>query len=162
MPQVEFNYQLSSDGAGDVSVRYDLDPDTFFHTDPEVKLDFTVVAVRADTSKPPLEKWGTLTLNADALPLPRDLVPVIQHPNAQVKQIALTSSVVVRTNAPFLHYTTDTLPGSSGSPVFNDLWQVVAIHHAAGPTIGNVKTNEGILMSSIRPNLGSHWPGHAN
>jgi hypothetical protein len=45
--------------------------------------------------------------------------------------------------------------------VFNDLWQVVAIHHAAGPTIGKSRTNEGILMSAIRQDLGAHWPGHS-
>lgn len=30
----------------------------------------------------------------------------------------------------FLHYRTDTAPGSSGAPVFNDQWQVVALHRA--------------------------------
>ena len=28
-------------------------------------------------------------------------------------------------------YLTDTLPGSSGSPVFNDDWQVVGLHRAS-------------------------------
>ncbi|HEX4610577.1 MAG TPA: trypsin-like peptidase domain-containing protein, partial [Urbifossiella sp.] len=156
--RIEFNYRLALGGVGDPTVRYELDPAAFFHTSPEDELDYTVVAVRPTPGQPPPEAWGVLTLNADAVPVPRDLVPVIQHPNAQVQQVALTSSVVVRVKPPYLHYTTDTMPGSSGSPVFNDLWQVVAIHHAAGPVVGKVETNEGVLMSAIRPHLGAHWP----
>jgi hypothetical protein len=38
----------------------------------------------------------------------------------------------------YLQYTTDTLPGSSGSPVFNDDWEVVALHHGGG----HLKTND--------------------
>jgi V8-like Glu-specific endopeptidase len=156
--QVEFAYQLSPDGLAEQTARYHLDPDAFFHTSPEAELDYTVVAVRHAPDGPPLDDWGVLTLNADAVPVPRDLAPVVQHPNAQVKQVALTSSVVVEVKHPYLRYTTDTMPGSSGAPVFNDLWQVVAIHHRAGPSIGGVKTNQGVLMSAIRSHLGSHWP----
>jgi V8-like Glu-specific endopeptidase len=31
-----------------------------------------------------------------------------------------------------VHYLTDTLKGSSGSPVFNSNWEVVALHHRGG------------------------------
>jgi endonuclease G len=30
-------------------------------------------------------------------------------------------------------YETDTKPGSSGSPVLNDRWQLVVLHHASEP-----------------------------
>jgi hypothetical protein len=47
---------------------------------------------------------------------------------------------------------------------FNDLWQVIAIHHAGGALQVNAKgdkrfVNEGILMSAIRADAGSLWPG---
>jgi hypothetical protein len=32
-----------------------------------------------------------------------------------------------------VHYHTDTSPGSSGSPVLNDQWEVVALHHSGVP-----------------------------
>jgi hypothetical protein len=53
-----------------------------------------------------------------------------------------------------LYYSTETMPGSSGSPVFNDLWQVIAIHDTAGPPVkasggGTRHSNRGILMSAI-------------
>ena len=31
-----------------------------------------------------------------------------------------------------VQYLTDTMPGSSGSPVFNAAWEVVALHHSGG------------------------------
>jgi endonuclease G len=55
----------------------------------------------------------------------------------------------------------DTNPGSSGSPVFNDQWEVIALHHWGGPT--EVVTpdgkpvrkdvNEGVRISMIRSSL---------
>ena len=32
-----------------------------------------------------------------------------------------------------IRYQTDTEPGASGSPVCNDTWQVVGLHHASTP-----------------------------
>ena len=63
-----------------------------------------------------------------------------------------------------LQYSTDTMPGSSGSPVFNDLWQVIALHHAGGDLQSNDQgdrrfVNEGILMSAIQTDAGDLWPG---
>jgi endonuclease G len=63
----------------------------------------------------------------------------------------------------FIYYTTDTEPGSSGAPVLNDQWQVVAIHHKAVPkpsgkkrgngSIGSGKNqwiaNEGVRVSAV-------------
>jgi hypothetical protein len=55
------------------------------------------------------------------------------------------------------------MPGSSGSPVFNDLWQVIAIHHSGGDLQVNAKgdkrfVNEGVLMSVIREDAEDLWP----
>jgi endonuclease G len=46
----------------------------------------------------------------------------------------------------FLHYRTDTSPGSSGSPVFNDQWEIVALHHSGVPkkdAQGRILTRDG-------------------
>ncbi|MBU6351013.1 MAG: trypsin-like peptidase domain-containing protein [Chloroflexi bacterium] len=48
------------------------------------------------------------------------------------KQIALYHNLVVYSDGQRVQYLTDTLPGSSGSPVFNSAWQVVALHHSGG------------------------------
>ena len=53
-----------------------------------------------------------------------------------------------------MQYVTSTLNGSSGSPVFNDGWEVVALHHAGGnipepTTHRRYFRNEGILAQKI-------------
>jgi V8-like Glu-specific endopeptidase len=161
--KAEFNYQLPfGESTPSVSARYDLDPIASFHTD--ATLDYTFVAVRppADSAAPTIESWGRLPLNADADPLPGEHVVIVQHPNGGPKQVVLTDNAVLELASPFLYYSTDTMEGSSGSPVFNDLWQVIAIHHAAGPTLlgpkGRRLSNEGVLLSAIRPRLGANWP----
>jgi endonuclease G, mitochondrial len=61
-------------------------------------------------------------------------VNIIQHPNGEPKQLALRENKV--TGLPenrFLHYRTDTAAGSSGSPVFNDQWDLIALHHSGVP-----------------------------
>jgi endonuclease G len=126
-------------------------------------LDYTVVAVKPSPAAPPVESWGALHLNPNADPIPTEHVVIVQHPNGGPKQIVLTANAVLQVKPPLLHYATDTMPGSSGSPVYNDLWQVIAIHHAAGPQVkladgGSRYSNEGVLMSAIRPDLGTDWP----
>ena len=159
--RIEFNYQLQFGGEPADTVRYQLDPNAFFHTSEVKDLDYTVVAVKSpEPGFPSLESWGTLRLNANADPVRDEHVMIVQHPNGQPKQIVLTANSVLQTKAQYLHYSTDTMPGSSGSPVFNDLWQVIAIHHAAGDALHGAPhySNEGILMSAIRPDLGAGWP----
>jgi hypothetical protein len=52
-----------------------------------------------------------------------------------------------------VQYATDTEAGSSGSPVFDQQWQIVALHHRggglAGPDGKKYFTNEGIAISSV-------------
>jgi len=125
----EFNYQHDFGGNLLPTCRYRLDSGQF-HSNPT--LDYTIVSLLADPNKPGLDSWGQVFLNPHADPMPGEHVIIIQHPNGGLKQIVLTANQVVGLWEYRLQYTTDTMPGSSGSPVFNDLWQVIAIHHAGG------------------------------
>ena len=58
-------------------------------------------------------------------------VNIIQHPYGGPKKVALRNNLVYDSNFPKLRYFTDTDHGSSGSPVFNDAWEVVALHRAS-------------------------------
>ena len=96
---------------------------------------------------------------------------IIQHPNGKPKQIAIFDSEILSKASPdFLLYKTDTIGGSSGSPVFSADWLVVALHHAGVPTqafidslpadgadefqlIKDNNANEGIRVSAILKKL---------
>jgi len=89
-----------------------------------------------------------------------DRVAIIQHPNGMVKQVALHNNLVTYADASRIQYLTDTMPGSSGSPVFDDLWNVVALHHAGGdlpiPGKGQVAyRNQGIPIECVRVGMRS-------
>lgn len=157
--QAEFNYQQGITEQYLPTYRYRLNP-AVFHTSSLGKLDYTILGLEPTAGLPPLESWGHLDLNPFADPIPSEHVVIIQHPNGGLKQIALTANQVVQLNEPYLLYTTDTMPGSSGAPVFNDLWQVIAIHHAGIDPKDKIRrfTNEGILMSAIKTDAGSYWP----
>ena len=118
------------------------------------ELDYTIVTIEPDSGLPALSTWGTLELDTACTLSPGDHVTIIQHPQGGPKQIAVTANQVVNIYEHRLQYTTDTLPGSSGAPVFNDDWRVVAIHHAGGNRVVNARgdrmfANEGILVSHI-------------
>lgn len=70
-----------------------------------------------------------IDLDAPAPVAPDDRVYVIQHPHGDVKKIGMHNNLVRHVDDDVVQYWTDTEAGSSGSPVFNDAWQVVALHH---------------------------------
>ncbi len=161
---IEFNYQHDFEGHNLPTCRYKLDTSRF-HSNPS--LDYSLAGLLPDPNKPALEDWGQVLLNPHADPIPGEHVTIIQHPNGGLKQIVLTANQVVGLWEHRLHYTTDTMPGSSGAPVFNDLWQVIAIHHAGGELQINAQgnkrfVNEGILMSAIKSDAGDLWPTQPN
>jgi endonuclease G len=132
---VQFNYQCGVDGTMLAPVAFALDPDAFYLTSKSTDLDFTLVAVRdsADGGAK-LADFGFKRLAAlsDEV-LAGESVTIIQHPGGEPKQIALRENFVLTlpdVADRYLYYQTDTTPGSSGSPVFNDDWEVVALHHS--------------------------------
>lgn len=57
-------------------------------------------------------------------------VNIIQHPLGDPKALAMRNNAVVRHDVRDVLYFTATKVGSSGAPVFDDRWRVVAIHRA--------------------------------
>ncbi|MFM7362450.1 MAG: trypsin-like serine peptidase, partial [Cyanobium sp.] len=139
---VEFNYQESAAGEIQATEVFALAPDELFLCDSA--LDYALVAVAPE---PGLAAYGWLPLIADlGKLLVGETVNIIQHPNGEPKQLAIRHNQVVDELELFLHYQTDTDPGSSGSPVFNDQWEVVALHHSGVPKRndkGEVLTSDG-------------------
>lgn len=93
----------------------------------------------------------------------RDRLNIIQHGDGKPQQYAFRNNFFQRRSEDerLLWYLTDTMPGASGSPVFDDRWGVVALHHAARPaaaTATSIDTpgaktarfwNEGIDLPAI-------------
>jgi V8-like Glu-specific endopeptidase len=126
---VEFNYQENASGEMQSSEVVELQPETLFLADAD--LDYALIAVAAE---PGLAAYGWLPLISDlGKVLVGETVNIIQHPNGEPKQLAIRHNKVVDELEQFLHYQTDTDPGSSGSPVLNDQWEVVALHHSGVP-----------------------------
>ena len=79
---------------------------------------------------------------------------ILQHPKGAPMNLALDLEATMKVNAngTRVTYQTGTEPGSSGSPCFNQFWDVVALHHAgdhAYPDLHPGSFNEGIPISRI-------------
>lgn len=135
--EVEFDYQNDRYGRLLPVAAFGLEPRTFFLTSEE--LDFTLVAVQERSpGGVELKNYGwSRLIGEQGKALHGDSLNIIQHPKGEVKQVVLRSNHLVDLFDNFAHYLTDTEPGSSGSPVYNDLWEVVALHHSGVPKMEN-------------------------
>ena len=153
---VEFNFEEDANGRLMAHNTYQVVPAPAFVTSPVGELDCTILNVAEADGQPPLASWGTLTLgydDADGVAVGAH-VTIIQHPQGGPKKIAATANEVVNIYDQRLQYMTDTMGGSSGSPVFNDKWKVIAIHHSGGNIVKNDRgerffADEEILFSHI-------------
>ncbi|WP_163928003.1 DNA/RNA non-specific endonuclease [Rhizobium leguminosarum] len=156
----EFDYELGLDRRPKPVTKFELDPATFFVTSDRDDLDFTIVAVGARFSgQAELAQLGYCGLSAapDKHSI-GEFANLVQHPDARMKEIVVRESQIVARGQFALHYLADTEPGSSGSPVYNDQWEVIALHHWGVPH-REVKlpdgtpiprdVNEGIRVSAI-------------
>jgi len=156
----EFNYELDENGAVSNGIKYEINPEAFFCTNPA--LDYTLAGVKEFSDAKPLGDFGYLKINMDKSAIsPGSALAIIQHASGDLKKIAVGTNHVVGVRDERLYYLTDTLPGSSGSPVLDDQWHAVAIHQAGSTMKGHsrvVHANAGILLSSVKRDMGSKWP----
>lgn len=139
----EFDYERRADGAIVPTTTFRLQPETFFYADRE--LDYAVVAVQtASTVGRPLGDFGYNRLSEDeGKAIAAQWANIIQHPSGEPKQVSLRENQIIDVLANFLHYKSDTAPGSSGAPVYNDRWEAVALHHCGVPK----KNEDGVLLA---------------
>jgi V8-like Glu-specific endopeptidase len=149
---LRFDYRSDARGlAVRPGVEYRLATDREILSSPFAELDFALLPVDGSPgaeaiggqSGAPERRWLTpkITPFEQGQPL-----FVVQHPKGEPMKVAF--DVVTGWTAERLHYRTNTEGGSSGSPCFNDRWELVALHHAAGEG-PNPDYNQGIPFGAI-------------
>ena len=97
------------------------------------ELDYALARIE-DLGRTPL-RISTQELPPTRSPKPMAL-NIIQHPEGRPKRFAIRNNLLTSVTASDVRYFTDTLGGSSGSPVCNDQWHAVALHRGAAPVSG--------------------------
>lgn len=125
---LEFNFEYDISGRVGATTIYGLEPHRFFAADGS--LDVAVTAVAADTEgSGPGDRFGYHALStAPGELVIGDYLNIVQHPGGGLKQVSFRENRLIDESEGFLVYETDTEPGSSGSPVFNDQWVLVGVH----------------------------------
>ena len=144
--KVQFNYQLTVDQLDATPIEKTFAVGCGFATSKEhdwsaVSLDNLPAGVTPLELKPQTLQKG-------------DPVNIIQHPAGGLKQIGLYHNIIVYADENIVQYLTDTKPGSSGAPGFNNDWQVISLHHSGGwlSEPGSKQTawrNEGIHVNAV-------------
>ena len=151
--QIQFDYEQTAAGVDMEVTEFSLDPEPANNFGTSVKEDWTAGRIKGDANK----QFGAIELTP-ATVAKDDFVNIIQHPGGRYKQIGMYHNVVTYSDANIVQYLTDTEPGSSGSPVFNSEWQMVALHHSGGmlvepgtqqPKLRNEGINVDIVIKGI-------------
>ena len=88
------------------------------------------IAPTSETQTTALSDYGCLPLlDFVGKAAAGEWLTIIQHPDGERKQLCVRENQLFKRGNDVLWYSTDTKPGSSGSPVFNNDWYVVALHH---------------------------------
>lgn len=126
----------------------------------DADLDYALLRVQP-TGRPALSRGlKAIHKSADSIP-----VNIIQHPRGGSKRYGIRNNLISATDATELRYFTDTEGGSSGSPVFNDRWEVVALHRASRYVDGvqfqgkpTAWVNVGTHLAAIIGDLRARYP----
>jgi endonuclease G, mitochondrial len=162
--QVVFDRQAGDSGRPLPTTTFLLDPDRFALFSGEEDLDYAIVALgerTAGAAEVTALGYCPLSNRRDKHRLGM-AVNIIQHPEGAPKLIAVRNNLLTHRTDRTLLYETDTDHGSSGAPVFNDLWEVIALHHWGEPFLEQADdlgepipqaVNEGVRISAIYADL---------
>ncbi len=125
--KLQFNYRMLGDGAQAPIDEWRCDPEEMFKTNPE--LDYSIVKVKKKSGKDAGEVWGHFDLRHNQTVYEGQRVNIIQHPRGRYMEIAFRDNQVKAVEDSYVQYITDTDYGSSGSPVLDDWFNVVALHN---------------------------------
>ncbi|RZK21303.1 MAG: DUF4071 domain-containing protein [Pedobacter sp.] len=131
---------------------------------PSTALDVSILRF----SKPEQQRLTKLTRKVEIYPVSQYLpvidpdsdsqrIYIIGHPFGGTLQLSFQDNILLDHEDPKIHYRTPTEGGSSGSPVFNQQWDLIGLHHAGSAEMrclnnkpGEYEANEGIWIESIK------------
>jgi hypothetical protein len=133
---------------------------------PKTYLDATIIRFKKEDQ----ERLKELTKNIKIYPVTEYLpapdpddaqrIYIIGHPFGGTLQLSFQDNILLDHEDPKIHYRTPTAGGSSGSPVFNQQWDLIGLHHAGSaemPCLNNkpgvYEANEGIWIQAIKEAL---------
>lgn len=138
--EIEAYYERGLMGEEIVPLRFALDPAALFETSKELDFSLVAVAPRDKDGRADLSTLGWLPLiGGTGKAVEGEWLTIIQHPKGERKQLCVRENQLLKRDTDVLWYSSDTLGGSSGSPVFNNDWLVVALHHSGVPKTVNGK-----------------------
>ena len=156
---LQFNYRLNIDGNPAARDDWECDPDKMFKTNPE--LDYSIVCVKPKDGRNAGDVWGSFNLRHGTEVFENQRVNIIQHPRGRFKEIAFRDNQVKAVTDTYVQYLTDTDYGTSGSPVLDDWFNVVALHNqrVGDPNAPNTwYRNQGYLVEAILNDTGDLIP----
>ena len=156
---VDWNLDSSPNSAAELTATPDTPPPT-----PE-ELDYALVRLaRRLGDEPVTPKGGVEAPRRGWLPISAGSpvfvakmpLMIAQHPDGKPLKLAVDTESVIAVNAAGnrVRYATNTEAGSSGSPVFDFDWNLVALHHLGDPAYDHPPTyNQGVPIDRIRTRL---------
>lgn len=115
-----------------------LHPERFYLCDPQLDIALCA-AIPLDPGAPALTDYGWHVLADRDADLPTGLpISIIHHPDGRAKALSVHNAHIVDSGAAgqearYCWYCGDTRGGSSGAPVFDPDWSVLALHQASVP-----------------------------
>jgi endonuclease G len=169
---LEMDYEQNRFGPAKKPQIFELHPNTFFLCDGALDYALVAVAPIGDLGSP-IEAYGWLPLKGALGKVSIsdiDYVNVVQHPLGREKEVVVRNNRVLDMRTAdekggedlgaFLHYEADTEKGSSGSPVLNDGWEIVGLHHSGVPATdekGRWLDKDGLLWRDDQPVEDIKW-----
>ncbi|MGZ5434538.1 MAG: trypsin-like serine peptidase [Pyrinomonadaceae bacterium] len=143
---LEFKYFSKAEGEEEKSQEFKLAPNPIVDFSIVPELDFVLLRVEdAVANAPDIKplKYKEVGPSADKS------LNIIQHPDGGPLKFAFSGNGVTgRYDDGRIQYTSRASGGSSGSPCFNDNWELIALHHAERSTIRGVR-REGLQFDHI-------------
>jgi hypothetical protein len=163
--QVEFDYEIAPNDLLCGVIRppastrkFALDPTRLFVTSPTIGgLDFSFIWIEDAAA----ETQGIVPMERSAFTVDKgEQAFVVHHPDGRPKEVSLDDAEIIGLEAAVIHYSSDTMEGSSGAPVFDRRGRLIALHHASRKGAFLLKDgsqtkmiNEGIKISAIALDL---------